>query len=315
MKRARGATGASAGGARRARKSGIALALACLALVALGCTSLRERDDGARLPAGVPGTIVEVDGHRVRLIEAGQGPALVLIHGFGASTHDFEETVLEALAGTHRVIAIDLYGNGWSERHDAFAYGWTLWSEQVAGVLDALAVPRATILGHSMGGAVATVFAARHPDRTERLILADSFYPPEPGEIPWTFRGLRVPLVGELMLGLVADASAPGFSEAHAERARAWYRIRGTRRALLGYVRDEGKLPELSAAYPLVKARTLVLHGKADAFVAYAAMERAAPALRNARVVTLEGGHFPFRDDRAAFLREVEAFLAQPAGE
>ena len=297
------------------------LAIAAFAILALiaSATALgplairwREPDDGRTLPSGVPGRLLDVAGRRVHVVELGEGPPLLLIHGFGASTDDFQEFVLAPLARSHHVVAVDLYGFGWSDRGDDLAYGWSLWSEQIAATLDALGIHRSSLLGHSMGGAVAAVFAARHPDRIDRLILADAFYPPTPEEISWPFRLLRTPVVGELVLGLVADASAPGFSQAHHERALGWYRIHGTRHAMLRYVRDPTKLAELTAAYPAIMAPTLVLHGKADEFVRYAAMQRATPAIRGARIVTLTGGHFPFRDDPEPFVRDVEAFLAEP---
>lgn len=242
--------------------------------------------------------------------EADDGPAVVFVHGFGASTHDFEQVVLEPLAKTHRFIALDLYGFGWSERDPAFAYGWTLWADQLTGTLDALGIESATVVGHSMGGAVATVFAARYPDRIDRLVLADSFYPLEPSQTPFVFRLLQVPLLGELILGATDDASAPGFSAHYRERARAWYRIRGTRQGSLSYVRDLTTLAELAAAYPEVSATTLVLHGTADTFVPFAAMERWAPTLGHATIVPLaEGTHFIVRDSPEAFLREVDAYL------
>lgn len=298
------------------RRAALALAAVVVLLTGLGplAIALREPDDGRTLPAEVPGRLIDVGGRRVHVVERGAGPPLVLIHGFGGSTHDFEELVLDPLAHTHSVIAVDLFGHGWSERSDDLHYGWTLWAEQIAGTLDALGIRQAALLGHSMGGAVGAVLAARHPERVERLILADAFYPPLPDEIRWPFRLMRTPILGELALGAVPEAGAPGFSAAHHARALQWYRIRGTRRGLLQYVRDPAKLPELTAAYPGIRAPTLVLHGKADAFATYEAMQRAVPAIANAKVVTLTGDHFPFRDDVDAFLREVEAFLVDVEG-
>lgn len=296
---------------RRIAVAGLALAVLLVGLVVLApfAISWREPDDGRQLPTDVPGRMLDVGGRRVHVVEQGKGPAVLLLHGFGGSTDDFEEHVLEPLARAHRVIAVDLFGFGWSERSDDFAYGWSLWAEQLAETLDALGLQRATIVGHSMGGAVGAVFAARHPERIDRLILADAFYPPEESEISLVFRALRTPLLGEVVLAAVDDGSAPGFSAAHHERARQWYRIRGTRRGMLRYVRDRTKLAELRAAYPEIAAPTLVLHGAQDRFVAYAAMQRATPAIRGVRIVTLPGDHFPFRDDPASFIREVEAFL------
>ncbi len=288
------------------------LLLALAALLALAVVlapvaiRLREPDDGRALAAGVPGRLLDVGGRRVHVVERGDGPPILLVHGFGASTQDYEDFVLAPLAQSRRAIAVDLYGFGWSERSDDFAYGFALWAEQLAGTLDALGIERASVAGHSMGGAVAAVFAARHPERVDRLVLADALYPQEPGETPLVFRLLRTPGLGELALALVADASPPGFSPAYRERTRAWYRIRGTRRASLRYIREPNKWSELSAAYPAIAVPTLILHGTADAFVAYAAMERAAPAIRDARVVSIPGGgHFLLRDTPEVFVREV----------
>jgi pimeloyl-ACP methyl ester carboxylesterase len=287
------------------------LAIGAAALFAWVVT--RERIDGADLPADVPGRLVSVGGRRVHVVERGEGPALLLVHGFGASTADYEEHVQGPLAKSHRAIAVDLFGFGWSERSDAFRYDLALWSDQLAGTLDALGVARASVVGHSMGGAVAAFFAAHHPDRVDRLVLADALYPLEPSEIPPIFRALRIPIVGETLLALSNDPSAPGCSPAYRERARAWYRIRGTRRAFLRYVRDPDRPAELTAAYPRITARTLILHGSADAFVPFAAMERFAPAFPTSRVVPIAGGgHFLLRDAPDPFVREVDAFLAEP---
>ena len=133
----------------------VLVAVALAAAVAIGgpfAIRMREPAVGGALPPGVPGRLLDVGGHRVHVVEQGSGPPLVLVHGFGASTFDYEERVLEPLARSHKVIAVDLYGFGWSERSDEFAYGWPLWSEQLAGTLDVSGIERAAIAGHSMGG-------------------------------------------------------------------------------------------------------------------------------------------------------------------
>jgi pimeloyl-ACP methyl ester carboxylesterase len=295
----------------RAARAALLVVIVLAGLVLVGgplAIRWREPDDGAMLPADVPGRLVDVRGRRVHVVERGSGPVLLLVHGFGASTHDFEEHVLDPLAATHRVVALDLFGFGWSERRDDFAYGWPLWSDQIIGTMDALGIAKATVVGHSMGGAVGAVLAARHPERVERLVLVDAFYPPEPKEISLVFRALLTPVVGELALATVDDVSAPGFSAGHHARALAWARIRGTRRAMLQYVRDPTKLPELMAAYADLRVPTLVLHGAKDQFVTYAAMRRAAPTIPGATIVLLEGDHFPFRDDYERLVREIVAF-------
>lgn len=85
---------------------------------------LREPDDGRTLPAGVPGRMIDVDGNQVHVVEKGAGPALLLVHGFGASTQDLEQFELESLAQTHRVIAVDRHNFRWRRRReDSLAAG------------------------------------------------------------------------------------------------------------------------------------------------------------------------------------------------
>lgn len=297
----------------RARRGFIAVGAALVvgAVLVVVATRLREPDAGLTLPPGVPGRLVDVHGRRVHVVEAGSGAPLLLVHGFGGSTHDFEEFVLEPLAASHRVIAVDLFGFGWSGRSDDFRYGWALWAGQLAATMDVLGVERASLAGHSMGGAVAAYFAATHPTRIDRLVLADALYPAESGETPLVFWALYTPGVGETILALVDEASAPGFSPAYRARARAWYRIQGTRRAALRYVRDSGKFDELARVYPSISAPTLVLHGTDDESVPYASMQRAVASIPDRRVVPIRGGrHFLLRDTPEIFVRQVQEHLA-----
>lgn len=290
----------------------LAIVVLVVVLVALGpaLIALRERDaDTGVLPPGIPGRMLDVGGRHVHVVERGEGPAVVLVHGFGGSTHDWEQFVLAPLARERHVIAVDLFGVGWSARRDDAPYDWTLWSDQLLGVLDALGIARASIAGQSMGGAVATVFAARHSDRIDRLILVDALYPRPPEEVPFAFRALQTPVVGELAAGALPALTPPGVDADYTARARRWYRIAGTRRGLLSFVRDPGKLAELTAAYPKIAAPTLVIHDPQDPFVAHAAMERSAPLIRNTRIVSIPGGgHFPQRNTPEALVGLIVDF-------
>lgn len=274
-------------------------------------TWLREGPAPDALPDAVAGRFVDVDGQRVHVVELGAGPPIVLLHGFGGTTCDWEEHVMPALAAHHRVVALDLFGNGWSARSPSFHYGWPLWASQIAGVLDALGLARATIAGHSMGGGAAAYFAAHRPDRVERLVLADALYPLEDAEISAPFRLLATPVLGETALGLVGGIGAPGISARCAAHSAPTYAIAGSRAGWLGYLRDPARRPELAEAYRAITVPTLAIHGTADTFVPLAAMRRTAPALPDVRIVELEGGnHFPHRDAPERLVREIESFVA-----
>ena len=244
----------------------------------------------------------------------GAGPALLLVHGFGASTYDYEQHVLGPLAETHRVVAVDLFGMGLSERREDFSYDFAGWADQLAATLEALGIERAIVAGHSMGGAVASLLAARHSDQVAGLVLIGALYPSWLSETPWVFLVLRTPGLGELAIGSLANLAPPGAPPDYRARMAAISRIAGSRAALIRYIRSPGKFEALEAAYPSVRAPTLILHGGADASVAHAAMLRAAPKLdRRARGHARGQGALPALGGARARRRGDHGLLRGPA--
>jgi len=257
-----------------------------------------EPDRETALPAGVPGRLVDVHGRMVHVVEAGDGPTVILVHGFAGSTLDWEEHVLAPLARTHRVVALDLLGMGFSARDDELAYGFGTWTDQVVDTMDALGIARATLVGHSLGGAIVALVAGEHAERVDRLVLVAALVPLQPSERAWFFNLLEIPGVGEPMLGALDHLPhLPGFSAAYHARAHEIFRRRGTRDALLRYQRHGRDIPRLEAAYRQIRAPTLVVHGTADDTVPWAAVRRWAPAIDGALVLPLDGiGHWIPRD-------------------
>jgi pimeloyl-ACP methyl ester carboxylesterase len=278
--------------------AGILIVLAGIAYALGSFWITRAEPDPAAAPASVPGRLLDVGSHPVHVVERGSGPPLLLVHGFAGSTYEWEEHVLEPLARDHRVIAVDLYGMGFSARDDAMPYGLDLWVEQLRGTLDALGIARTAVAGHSLGGAVAAAFAAAHPERVERLILVAPLVPRPDDERPLFFRLLETPGAGEALLGWYDHLPAlPGFSDAYQSRARAAFRIRGTRAALLRWVRQGYDREALERAYDAVGVPTLIIAGRADDIVPWAALERTATRIPDALVLPLDGqGHWLLRD-------------------
>lgn len=122
------------------------------------------------------GASVDAGGVKTNYLEAGSGPPVVLIHGSGPGVTAYANwrLVIPALAGRFRVIAPDMAGFGFSERPEKADYGVDLWTEQVAGLLDALDIQQASVVGNSFGGAIAMRLAARYPDRVAKLVLMGS---------------------------------------------------------------------------------------------------------------------------------------------
>lgn len=117
--------------------------------------------------------IANVNGTSLFYQVTGTGEPIVLIPGLG-TTHMFFAGVVPALARQYQVIGLDLRGVGQSAKPRQ-TYSMELWADDIAAVLDHLNIPRAHILGSSLGGCVAVAFADRHLARTGSLILAATF--------------------------------------------------------------------------------------------------------------------------------------------
>ncbi len=115
---------------------------------------------------------VQVFRQTIRYYDQGEGPALLLVHGLGADA-DVWAHCLEPLSRHYRVIAPDLLGFGRSGK-PLLSYRIATFVEVLDRFLQAVAVPRASIIGNSMGGWISAAFALRFPERVSRLVLNDA---------------------------------------------------------------------------------------------------------------------------------------------
>ena len=112
---------------------------------------------------------VDVAGVRTRVLRAGTGPDLVLLHGTGGHLEAYARDI-KGLAAHFRVTAYDMVGHGWSDLPDR-PYTIDVLSDHLLGLLDVLGIESAHLSGESLGGWVAAWTAAHHPGRVERLVL------------------------------------------------------------------------------------------------------------------------------------------------
>lgn len=112
---------------------------------------------------------VDAGGIRTRVLEAGQGAPLVLVHGTGGHLEAYVRNV-RALSERFHVILYDMVGHGFTDKPDR-PYTVDVLSDHLVAVLDALGVERAHLSGESLGGWVAAWTAAHHPERVDRLVL------------------------------------------------------------------------------------------------------------------------------------------------
>lgn len=150
--------------------------LAAVLLVALAlhpALALQGEFARQRWLAGAREQASTAAGHRIVHLEAGRGATLVLLHGFTGSKENWLP-LMRRLAPSHRVLAPDLPGWGDSTRLADADYGYAAQAERLAAWLPKVAEGPVVLVGHSMGGGIAALLAARHPRAVSRLVLMDA---------------------------------------------------------------------------------------------------------------------------------------------
>jgi pimeloyl-ACP methyl ester carboxylesterase len=150
--------------------------LALAALLITGCGLCVET-----IPSGIIPDKTEkdhmtaIDGVRYHYTEyAGPGKNVVLIHGFAASTYTWEECAKLLQKEGFHVWALDMKGFGWSDKPRGASYDPFVLMEETRAWMQALSISGATVVGNSLGGAVAWAMAVKHPEAVEKLVLIDS---------------------------------------------------------------------------------------------------------------------------------------------
>ena len=138
---------------------------------------------------------IQTNGTTIHVRVGGQGPAVVLLHGYG-ETGDMWAPLAADLARDHKVIVPDLRGMGLSTKPDA-GYDKKTQGRDISGVLDALKVGKTDLVTHDIGNMVGYAFAAENPGRITRFVLMDA---PLPGIGPWE-EVLKNPLLWHFRFG------------------------------------------------------------------------------------------------------------------
>ena len=302
----------------------VAAAVVLLALVG-GCAWLYE-PDRARVAleaeyAAPPSRFVEAAGARLHVRDTGprDAPAVLLLHGFGASLHTWEDWA-RLLEADFRVVRLDLPGFGLTGPDPTGDYTDARTARVLSALMDGLGIRRASVVGSSMGGRMAWFFAATEPGRVDKLVLMapDGFAGPgrEYGKAP------RVPLLARLLPYVLPErllrpmlARAYGDPAVLTEDAYARYRAMllapGVRRAILARV-GQGALAEPEPLLRRIRAPTLLLWGEKDALVPFRnAADYAAVLPDSATVSFPDLGHVPHEEAPARSLEPVRAFLSR----
>ena len=259
-------------------------------------------------------------GIRTNFHDVGSGPPVLLIHGSGPGVSAWANwrLVMPELAKRSRVIAPDMVGFGYTERPAGQRYDMDTWVAQAVGLLDALDIERADLVGNSFGGALALALTIRHPQRVRRLVLMGSVGVPfaiTPGlDAVWgytpSFETMRAlcdlfahdrRLITDELARLRYEASIrPGFQESYAAMFPA------PRQCWV----DAMASPE--ADIRRITHETLVVHGREDRIIPLANSLTLAQWIARAQLhVYPHCGHWTQIEHAARFAQLVGNFLAE----
>ncbi len=256
---------------------------------------------------------VDVDGLRLHAVEAGEGEPILLLHGWGACTPFWKET-MAALAARGRVIAFDWPGFGDSEAPPGAPCTIDGYAALLGRVMDVLGLAAATLIGHSMGASIALTFALAHPERVRRIVSVCA--PVDgPTAFPWTTVVLSWPIlrwfayvlsrvgwIRRLFTGRFTHA-VPMYPEVLDAFGRASYP------AVVETVRSMRRL-DLAGRVAALRVPILVVAAENDRIVR-PAQQDLLRAIPGATVRTYAHcGHCPPVEHPETFSRDAAAFLA-----
>src|SRR5215472_8395530 len=296
-------------------KSKVTLLLSTVLLAGALCESIRaDSGDGAMKKGASPETssvqehFVTVENLRIRYVESGGGPAVVMIHGNAGSIEDFEFGAIEALSSNYRVIAVDRPGHGKSDRPNGKTVDVEYQARLLHEVLSDLGVVQPVLVGHSWGAALALDYALQYPAEVSALILAAPAAYPDNGEARLLEALIKPPVIGDVSLMLGRSMLGRHILRGILRRAFApqpvperYYRLVASswlgRKQLKAYLDDESglnaSLRELSKRYTEIKVPVVILTGDQDQIVspvenAY----RLKNSIANSQLIELKGtGH------------------------
>ncbi len=172
---------------------GILAAILIILAIIVGGLAAFSRWTAMKVEKAVPpiGQFVEVDGAKLHYVARGEGPPVVMIHGLGGSLRHYTATILDEIAKTNRVIAIDRPGAGYSERPEGTDATLKTQAAIIQKALDRLGITDPLIVGHSLGGGVSLAHAVLHPDKARGYVLLAPVAQP-PQAAPPMFKALEV---------------------------------------------------------------------------------------------------------------------------
>jgi 4,5:9,10-diseco-3-hydroxy-5,9,17-trioxoandrosta-1(10),2-diene-4-oate hydrolase len=260
---------------------------------------------------------VKANGASLHYVQAGEGDDIVLLHGIGASVYIWR-FVFPILQTRHRVTAFDFAGFGKSSKEPSNGYGLDAQADSIAKALTSLGIERATLVGSSMGGAVALWMALKWPERFHHVVglgpHTDSSRVPGLSQhfaaaAPFFRRTVNKRTI-KVILGFILT-NKNLITDDVVEKYLEPFRDRGE--SLRAFVAATAVLADrrLPSALSKLKAHALIIWGENDSLVSRASMQKLRKALPQATYVDhATGGHHIMEDEPVWCAKQIELFLA-----
>jgi len=263
---------------------------------------------------------VDSGGVKIHYASQGQGPLLVMLHGFPDYWYTWRKQ-MPALAENHRVVALDLRGFNKSDQPEGVdQYVMSKLVGDVKAVLDHFDAKSATIVGHDWGGMIAWSFAMQHPDRTDRLVVLNLPHPaaltrelannPEQKKASAYARFFQQPqaasqLTAESLVNWVKDDEAkPKYIDAM---------NRSSFESMLNYYKANFPKPPYQASldFPKVQCSVLMIHGLEDTALLSDGLNGTWDWLaKDLTLITVpEAGHFVQQDAAELVTKRIKNWL------
>jgi len=258
---------------------------------------------------------------------AGDGPPVLLLHGFGGEIWVWEKQVA-MLSKRHRLYIPDLLGHGYSDRPD-IEYTPALFIDTIKQFMDQLGLRRMSLIGNSMGGGIAWAFAATHPERVDALVLIDSI--PANNVVAevrnpsfrWFLAIRNLPLLpnmavalhtrGMLRATLMEMVFDDGLiSDAVVERQYRIGRIAGTARVMTSTSRHAEEVDQYAGALRSLVKPTLIIWGDQDEVFPVAVGKTLHQAIKGSEMLAIKkSGHMPMWEQPDATNQAILEFLGR----
>lgn len=244
------------------------------------------------------------DGVAIHYDVAGSGPAVLLTHGFSATSHMFKSTV-DALSPDHTVITWDIRGHGRSDAPDDPAlYTVPLSVGDMEGILDAVGADQVIAGGHSLGGFLSLELRLARPERVAGLLLIDTGpgYRKDEAREGWNRMAER--MADRIDEGGVEALRSGGEVDASLHRSAA-----GVAKAARGILtQQDGRVID---SLPTISVPALVIVGDKDEPYLGGSNYMAEKIPDAELVIIADAGHAPMLDQPEAFVKEVQSFLSR----